>query len=236
MKLTTENIIKAVNDWLNGTGITAELENEKAGEYSLLTLKLQGEALRELAQRFGSGTDIMLHWLLPDRTNGGCIVQDIFTGNKYSSGMIFRREEFNRTAGASSQENINPSEDDENIQEAVNPNEEDDDIQEVINLSEDDNNTRENINQSEDDEKAKNLTPQKKAPLHLCPNLDKGEVCPAWLHDVELKWKRFAMNIYTDNDGKMKCSVNNFIRLEAGLNAVLSVQAPAMEHVLTMKL
>ena len=220
MKLTTENIIKAVNDWLNGTGITAELENEKAGEYSLLTLKLQGEALHELAQRFGSGTDIMLHWLLPDRTNGGCIVQDIFTGNKYSSGMIFRREEFNRTAGASSQENINPSEDDENIQEDVNPNEEDDDIQEVINLSEDDNNTRENINQSEDDEKAKNLTPQKKAPLHLCPNLDKGEVCPAWLHDVELKWKRFAMNIYTDNDGKMKCSVNNFIRLEAGLNAV----------------
>ena len=54
------------------------------------------------------------------------------------------------------------------------------------------------------------------APLHLCPDLDKGSVFPAWYLDVEFKWKRFALNI------NGKCSLDNFIKLESGLNAVFT--------------
>ena len=54
------------------------------------------------------------------------------------------------------------------------------------------------------------------APLRLCPDLDKGSVFPAWYRDVWYKWRRFAGNI------KGKCSLDNFIKLEAGLNAIFT--------------
>ena len=54
------------------------------------------------------------------------------------------------------------------------------------------------------------------APLHLCPDLDKGSVFPAWYLDVEFKWRRFALNI------KGRCSLDNFIKLESGLNAIFT--------------
>ena len=55
------------------------------------------------------------------------------------------------------------------------------------------------------------------APLHLCPDLEKGSVFPAWYSDVKYKWTRFAKNIV-----KGKCYLENFIRLEAGLNAIFT--------------
>ena len=61
----------------------------------------------------------------------------------------------------------------------------------------------------EKDKREKNI-----APLRLCPDLDKGEVYPAWYNDIKLKWKRFARSITNK-----KCTLNNFVRLEAGLNA-----------------
>lgn len=54
------------------------------------------------------------------------------------------------------------------------------------------------------------------APLHLCPDLDKGSVFPAWYSDIQYKWCNFARNI------KTKCYLDNFIRLEAGLNAIFT--------------
>ena len=54
------------------------------------------------------------------------------------------------------------------------------------------------------------------APLHLCPDLDKGSVFPAWYSDIKRKWIRFAQNI------KGKCYLDSFIKLEAGLNAIFT--------------
>ena len=54
------------------------------------------------------------------------------------------------------------------------------------------------------------------APLHLCPDLDKGSVFSAWYSDIKYKWCNFARNI------KTKCYLDNFIRLEAGLNAIFT--------------
>ncbi|MBQ7733378.1 MAG: hypothetical protein IJT58_05120 [Synergistaceae bacterium] len=58
------------------------------------------------------------------------------------------------------------------------------------------------------------------SPLHLSPDLEKGKVYPAWYYDVEFKWKKFA-NSVINNESK-KCFLNNFIALEAGLNAVFT--------------
>ena len=46
--------------------------------------------------------------------------------------------------------------------------------------------------------------------------MDKGSVFPAWYSDIKYKWTLFAGNI------KGKCSLENFIRLEAGLNAIFT--------------
>ena len=54
------------------------------------------------------------------------------------------------------------------------------------------------------------------SPLHLCPDLEKGKIYSAWLSDVEFKWKRFARNACE------KCTLDNFIRLESGLNAIFT--------------
>lgn len=54
------------------------------------------------------------------------------------------------------------------------------------------------------------------APLHLCPDLTEGDVFPAWYSDIKYKWTLFAKNI------KTKCYLDNFIRLEAGLNAIFT--------------
>ncbi|MBQ6971858.1 MAG: hypothetical protein IJP86_05825 [Synergistaceae bacterium] len=54
------------------------------------------------------------------------------------------------------------------------------------------------------------------APLHLCPDLGKGSVFHAWYRDIQRKWTSFAANI------KGKCYLDNFIRLEAGLNAIFT--------------
>lgn len=55
------------------------------------------------------------------------------------------------------------------------------------------------------------------APLHLCPDLYKGSVLPAWYSDIKYKWTRFAKNITNG-----KCYLENFIRLESGLNAIFT--------------
>ena len=55
------------------------------------------------------------------------------------------------------------------------------------------------------------------APLRLCPDLDKGSVFPAWYSNIKYKWTRFAKNITNG-----KCYLDNFIKLEAGLNAIFT--------------
>ena len=155
MQLDTNFIIRKINSWLKDTGVKVTLSEGGQRNEGLAVLELSGDLLTDLTERFGK---MRLRWLLPDRTDDGCIVEDQVTGNKYSSGMIFRREEF-----------------------------------------------------------------KEKGQLQLCPDLDKGEVYPAWLHDIEIKWKRFAKSLsHEGKDGhliKKQCTINDFVRLEAGLNS-----------------
>ena len=58
------------------------------------------------------------------------------------------------------------------------------------------------------------------SPLHLCPDLEKGKVYPAWYYDVEFKWKKFAKTVI--NNENKKCFLHNFIALESGLNAIFT--------------
>ncbi|MBR6900633.1 MAG: hypothetical protein IKN30_01040, partial [Synergistaceae bacterium] len=155
MQLDTNFIIRKINSWLKDTGVKVTLSEGGQRNEGLAVLELSGDLLTDLTERFGK---MRLRWLLPDRTDDGCIVEDQVTGNKYSSGMIFRREEF-----------------------------------------------------------------KEKGQLQLCPDLDKGEVYPAWLHDIEIKWKRFAKSLsHEGKDGqpiKKQCTISDFVRLEAGLNS-----------------
>lgn len=61
---------------------------------------------------------------------------------------------------------------------------------------------------------------QKISPLHLCPDLDKGRVIPAWRHTAQKIWKRFAQAALQARKEKKSLPLNDFIRLEAGLNSI----------------
>lgn len=61
---------------------------------------------------------------------------------------------------------------------------------------------------------------QKISPLHLCPDLNKGRVIPAWRHTAQKIWKRFAKAALRARKEKKSPSLNDFIRLEAGLNSI----------------
>ena len=49
------------------------------------------------------------------------------------------------------------------------------------------------------------------------PEFDKGSILPAWYNDIKYKWTLFAKNIING-----KCYLENFIRLESGLNAIFT--------------
>ena len=184
MILDTSTIIKTVNEeWLKETGIEINLkESSKVnGGYDLLKIDLSGDPVEEVAKRFGTDGKLFLRWLLPNRENGSCIVRDQITGDVYTSGMVFRRDAFDKE--------FRRREDEEEFRKI--------------------------------EEEIKDTT--ERTPLHLCPNLDRGTVYPAWWHDIEAKWKRFADGTRRkDKEGNVyrKCGLDNFIRLEAGLNAV----------------
>ena len=68
--------------------------------------------------------------------------------------------------------------------------------------------------------KAKDRAEQGISPLKLSPNLEaEGSTAgSSWLRDVRSKWKYFAEDIAE----KGVCTLDNFIRLEAGLNAIFT--------------
>ena len=61
--------------------------------------------------------------------------------------------------------------------------------------------------------------PKEISPLKLCPDLDRQDsgVYPAWWRYVKLVWQDFAKRL---KKGKMRLTIRDFAKLEAGLNAV----------------
>ena len=161
MKLDDNIILNDVNNWLKGTGIKISIDETEARNnefgHEILMIELEGDPVKDLAMKYGTGGRLILRWIMPYRKEGVCEVTDFLSGNSYSSGYVFRRPEFDRGMH--------------------------DDI----------------------------------SPLHLCPDLDKGSVFPAWYSDIKYKWCNFARNIKGN-----KCYLENFIRLEAGLNAIFT--------------
>ena len=166
MSFERQKIINDVREWLEDSQIDISVDSSSSISdtgYEILVLELSGEPVKMLAERYGEWGKLKLRWILPRFEDQSCVIQDFQTGDKYSSGYIFRMPEFDKA-------------------------------------------TRIKLEQEGTTIK----------PLHLCPNLEKGEVFPAWYRDIELKWKRFAKK------ATPKCYLENFVRLEAGLNAIFT--------------
>ena len=159
--MNTNDIINNVREWLKDTDIEIDLISTEGTDNELISLELYGAPVKELAEYYGTDGRLILKWILPNFKDNACTIKDFQTGEKFSSGYVYRRPEFDR----------------------------------------------------DEREKDKNITP-----LRLCPDLDKGEIYPAWYSDIKLRWKRFARNVKR-NEKKKKCTLNNFVCLESGLNA-----------------
>ena len=158
MRFDTNTIINYVQKWLEEENCNIDVffqtsygRNDKSS-YELVILELRGGSLKALAEKYGINGKMILRWILPYRNEENIEIKDFRSGSTYSSGYIFRRDDFKK----------------------------------------------------------------ENKPLHMCPDLNKGEIKPAWYRDIELKWKRFA------KAAKTKCNLEDFIRLEAGLNAIFT--------------